>query len=86
MPLRDASETPLSGDVGARQVLNPSKARRGVGQLRFARGAWVRWCRTLHVAAGWLSLLLLAPVVNLIVLHVIAFARWPARRVPDLPV
>ena len=36
--------------------------------------------------SGWLSLLLLVPVVNLIVLYVIAFARWPARRVPDLPV
>ncbi len=35
---------------------------------------------------GWLSLLLLVPVVNLIVLYVIAFARWPARRGPDLPV
>lgn len=36
--------------------------------------------------SGWLSLLLLVPVVNLIVLYVIAFARWPARRFPDLPV
>ena len=36
--------------------------------------------------SGWLSLLLLVPVVNLIVLYVIAFARWPARRGPDLPV
>lgn len=30
--------------------------------------------------SGWLSLLMLVPLVNLIVLYVIAFSPWPARR------
>lgn len=30
--------------------------------------------------SGWLSLLLLLPLVNLVVLYVVAFVRWPARR------
>ncbi|MCK9516119.1 MAG: hypothetical protein M0Q87_08785 [Ottowia sp.] len=33
---------------------------------------------------GWLSLLMLVPLVNLITLYVIAFSRWPARRDPEL--
>lgn len=30
--------------------------------------------------SGWLSLLMLVPLINLIVLYVIAFSNWPARR------
>lgn len=32
--------------------------------------------------SGWLSLLMLVPLVNLIVLYVIAFSNWSARRDP----
>ncbi len=34
------------------------------------------WKRTGH--NGWLSLLMLLPIVNLIMLYVIAFKQWPA--------
>lgn len=30
--------------------------------------------------SGWLSLLMLVPLINLVVLYVIAFANWPASR------
>ncbi|MBD3626289.1 MAG: DUF805 domain-containing protein [Rhodobacteraceae bacterium] len=33
------------------------------------------WRRTGH--SGWLALLMLVPVVNLIMLYVLAFKRWP---------
>ena len=28
--------------------------------------------------SGWLSLLLLIPLVNLVVLYIVAFSQWPA--------
>jgi len=34
------------------------------------------WQRTGH--SGWMSLLMLIPVVNLIMLYVLAFKEWPA--------
>jgi len=34
------------------------------------------WKRTGH--SGWISLLMLIPLVNLIMLYVLAFKRWPA--------
>lgn len=34
------------------------------------------WKRTGH--NGWISLLMLIPVVNLIMLYVLAFKEWPA--------
>jgi apolipoprotein N-acyltransferase len=37
------------------------------------------WKRTGH--NGWLSLLMLIPLVNLIMLYVLAFKQWPA--LPD---
>ena len=30
--------------------------------------------------SGWLSLLVLLPVINLVFLYVLAFAEWPAQR------
>lgn len=30
--------------------------------------------------SGWLSLLIFIPLVNLVVLYVVAFAEWPALR------
>lgn len=35
--------------------------------------------------SGWLSLLMLVPLVNLIVLYVIAFSDWPALRYGQQP-
>ncbi|MGB3277655.1 MAG: hypothetical protein WBA92_00530 [Pseudorhodobacter sp.] len=37
------------------------------------------WKRTGH--NGWLSLLMLIPLVNLVMLYVLAFKQWPA--LPD---
>lgn len=34
------------------------------------------WKRTGH--NGWISLLMLVPFVNLVMLYVLAFKRWPA--------
>ena len=34
------------------------------------------WKRTGH--SGWMSLLMLLPIVNLVMLYVLAFKRWPA--------
>ena len=34
------------------------------------------WKRTGH--SGWISLLMLLPIVNLVMLYVLAFKRWPA--------
>lgn len=36
------------------------------------------WKRTGH--NGWISLLMLVPLVNLIMLYVLAFKEWPALR------
>ncbi|MHC0054035.1 DUF805 domain-containing protein [Actibacterium sp. D379-3] len=42
------------------------------------------WKRTGH--SGWISLLMVIPVVNLIMVYVLAFKDWPAesRKGPDL--
>lgn len=37
---------------------------------------WKIWSRTGH--SGWISLLMLIPLVNLIMLYVLAFKDWPA--------
>ena len=34
------------------------------------------WKRTGH--SGWISLLMLIPIVNLVMLYVLAFKRWPS--------
>ena len=34
------------------------------------------WKRTGH--NGWISLLMLIPIVNLVMLYVLAFKRWPS--------
>ena len=34
------------------------------------------WKRTGH--SGWISLLMLIPIVNLVMLYVLAFRRWPS--------
>ena len=34
------------------------------------------WKRTGH--SGWISLLMLIPIVNLVMLDVLAFKRWPS--------
>ena len=34
------------------------------------------WKRTGH--SGWMSLLMILPLVNLIMLYVLAFKRWPS--------
>jgi len=34
------------------------------------------WKRTGH--SGWIALLMLIPVVNLVMLYVLAFKQWPA--------
>jgi hypothetical protein len=41
------------------------------------------WRRTGH--NGWIALLMVVPIVNLIMLYVLAFKDWPAvaRRDPD---
>lgn len=36
---------------------------------------WRLWDRTGH--SGWMSLLMLLPIVNLIMLYVLAFKAWP---------
>ncbi|MGB3177183.1 MAG: hypothetical protein WBH14_04580 [Albidovulum sp.] len=36
------------------------------------------WKRTGH--SGWISLLMLVPLVNLIMLYVLAFKDWPAMK------
>ena len=38
---------------------------------------WQIWKRTGH--SGWLSLLMIIPLANIISLYVLAFKRWPAR-------
>ncbi len=42
---------------------------------------WKIWTRTGH--SGWMSLLMLVPLLNIIMLYVLAFKNWPA--VPDRP-
>ena len=37
---------------------------------------WMLWKRTGH--SGWISLLMLVPGLNLILLYVLAFKEWPA--------
>ncbi|MEM8788313.1 MAG: hypothetical protein AAGE76_08620 [Pseudomonadota bacterium] len=37
---------------------------------------WQLWKRTGH--SGWISLLMILPIVNLILIWVLAFKRWPA--------
>ena len=37
---------------------------------------WQIWKRTGH--SGWLSLLMIVPLANIISLYVLAFKRWPA--------
>ncbi len=37
---------------------------------------WKIWSRSGH--SGWWSLLMLVPVVNIVMLWVVAFKRWPA--------
>lgn len=37
---------------------------------------WKLWDRTGH--SGWLSLLMVIPLVNIVALYVLAFKEWPA--------
>ena len=37
---------------------------------------WQLWKRTGH--SGWMSLLMLIPLVNIVMLYVLAFNSWPA--------
>jgi uncharacterized membrane protein YhaH (DUF805 family) len=37
---------------------------------------WKLWSRTGH--SGWMALLMLVPVVNFVMIWVLAFKRWPA--------
>ena len=40
------------------------------------------WKRTGH--SGWASILMIVPVLNLIMLYVLAFKEWPALRKPEV--
>ena len=40
------------------------------------------WKRTGH--NGWIALLMLVPLVNLIMIYVLAFKRWPALDNPNV--
>ena len=37
---------------------------------------WQLWSRTGH--SGWISLLMVIPLVNIVMLYVLAFKAWPA--------
>ena len=37
---------------------------------------WKIWSRTGH--SGWLSLLMLVPILNVVMIYVLAFKSWPA--------
>lgn len=64
--------------------MDPSAMQFGAGQLIFM----LIWIAVIIVPfwkifakagfSGWLSLLMLLPLVNLIMLYFLAFARWPA--------